>query len=418
MDFDDLNFGNMDCGLTQDEIDAKFYIPSALDCMRCGLCLNSCPTYKLFQIEAETPRQRIRIIDKILNKNQTITAEDREHLDNCLQCRACEPVCPSKMAYGALFDETQQQLTRPLNLLTKIAFRLIEHKRWRTMLMPLLALYLKTGIRKPLRNSGLLKRLRLAEAEALITKPALQSLKRRYPSKTGLTKGRVGLFTGCLAEHFDRKTLISAIELLTAIGYEVLVPSEQSCCGAIHQHNGQSADRLVANNIAVFNALKIDTVIYTATGCGAMLNEYKIVDNPGANSFCNKLTDINDFLLKYWPDDIKLKPADLTVAVHEPCSQRNVLKNQQTVYKLLAKIPSLTLVPLPDNRQCCGAGGSYMLSHSENANVLRAEKIEAVEKSEADAVVSSNFGCAIFLAKEGTKIQHPLELLLNQLSKQ
>jgi glycolate oxidase iron-sulfur subunit len=157
MDFDDLNYGNMDFGATQDNFNSKFYIPAASDCMRCGLCLNNCPTYNLFKIDAETPRQRIRTINKILNDKQPITAEEREHLDNCLQCRACETVCPSKMAYGELFDEAQRQLACPLSLLAKIAFWFIEHKRWRTHLMPSLFLYLKSGIQKPLRKSGLLK---------------------------------------------------------------------------------------------------------------------------------------------------------------------------------------------------------------------------------------------------------------------
>ena len=417
MDYDDLNYGNMDFGPSQnDYIGSKFYLPSASDCMRCGLCLNSCPTYSLFQNEAETPRHRIRIIDKILNNNLSITVEEREHLNNCLQCRACEPVCPSKMAYGELFDETQRQLARPLGLLAKLAFWLVEHKRWRTMLMPLLALYLKSGIQKPLRKSGLLKKLLLAETEILLTKPALQNLKTHYPSKCGETLGRVGLFTGCLAEHFDHETLIATIELLTVIGFEVIVPSEQSCCGAIHQHNGQPAEQFIANNIKVFNSLNLDAIVYTATGCGAMLSEYQCSDTQAVENFKRQLFDINNFLLTHWPERLKLKPVNLNVAVHEPCSQRNVLKNQQAVYQLLGKIPGITIFSLANNHICCGSGGSYMLTHPENAAYLRSNKINAIANSEADKILSCNFGCALYLKTAGEKIEHPVKLLWVQLN--
>lgn len=415
MDFDDLNYGNMDFGVNQDNDHSKFYVPAASDCMRCGLCLSSCPTYSLFQTEAETPRQRIRSINKILNENQAITSEELEHLNNCLQCRACEPVCPSKMAYGLLFDETQRQLSRPPSLLAKLALWLIEQKRFRSYLMPLISLYLKSRIQKPLQESRLLKIIGLEAAEALVCKPTLQKLKAKYPSKTEKVIGKVGLFTGCIAEHFDRATLNAAIELLTAIGFEVIVPSEQGCCGAIHQHNGQSVEQLISNNIKTFYNIKLDAIIYTATGCGAMLNEYQNSDTQAVENFKQRLFDINDFLLTHWPEELKLKPVNLKVAVHEPCSQRNLLKNQQAVYQLLEKVPEITIIPLEDNNLCCGSGGSYMLTHAENAAVLRAKKIHSINPTNVDKVVSSNFGCALYLNAANIKVEHPIRMLADQL---
>jgi len=411
------------------------YIPDAGECMRCGICVSSCPTFRLFQIDEETPRRRIRTIGKILVENQPISAEERMHLDNCLQCRACETVCPSRMAYGQLFDQARLNLKTavehskiPFALslskgrrnfgmfnkwLAKLAFKLIENKRWLRRLMPLLAAYLKSGLQKPLRFSGLLKKLHLAEAEALLRKPALQALAVSYPV-SGAKRGQVALFTGCIAEHFDRETLQAAIQLLNAIGYEVLVPPQQGCCGAIHQHNGQSAAALIDNNIAVFNALDVDAVIHTATGCGAMLSEYQNDDEAG-QLFRQRLCDINEFLLQHWPDDLQLTPSGLTVAVHEPCSQRNVLKNQQAVYALLEKIPGLSIAALADNHVCCGAGGSYMLTHPDNAGQLRALKQQVIAASSADVVVSGNFGCTVFLNADGGKVEHPLLLLARQL---
>jgi glycolate oxidase iron-sulfur subunit len=261
----------------------------------------------------------------------------------------------------------------------------------------------------------LLKKFGLEAAEALVCKPALQNLKAKYSSKTEKVIGKVGLFTGCIAEQFDRATLNAAIELLTAIGFEVIVPSGQSCCGAIHLHNGQSADRLIANNIQVFNALNLDAIIYTATGCGAMLSEYQYSDTQAVENFKQRLFDINDFVLVHWPEGLKLKQANLTVAVHEPCSQRNVLKNQQAVYDLLEKVPGLTIATLPDNYLCCGAGGTYMLTHPDNAAALRNKKIRVIEDFKADVFVSSNYGCATFLNETDANVIHPVVLLAQHI---
>jgi len=392
------------------------YIPDASECLRCGMCVSACPTFRLFQINEETPRSRIRTISKILVEKLPITKIERLHLDNCVQCRACETVCPSRMAYGELFDQAQAQLKITPNWLGKLVFRLIENKTWRRRLMPLLAVYLKSGLQKPLRWTGILNKLGMAEAEALLAKPTLQPLAAKYPA-SATKRGKVALFTGCIAEHFDRETLQAAIKLLNAIGYDVIVPPEQGCCGAIHQHNGQSVAALISNNIAVFNALEVDAVLHTATGCGAMLSEYQHEDSDSVGLFRQRLQDINEFLLQHWPDDLQLQPLNQKVAVHEPCSQRNVLKNQQSVYTLLQKIPGLNVVPLPDNHICCGAGGSYMLTHPDNAAQLRELKRQAIRDVQADWVVSGNFGCAVFLNADGGKIEHPLMLLASVLPK-
>ncbi|MGZ5056500.1 MAG: (Fe-S)-binding protein [Methylobacter sp.] len=408
-----FDFMDMDYDEPFETIGSGPYIPDAGECMRCGMCVSSCPTFRLFQIDEETPRRRIRTISKLLVENLPISAEERKHLDNCLQCRACESVCPSRMAYGQLFDQAQSELKVNPGCLAKLAFKLIENKRWLKRLMPLLAIYLKSGLQKTLRRSGLFKKLHLDDAEALLDKPALQALAACYPA-SGTKRGRVALFSGCIAEHFDRETLRAAIKLLNAIDYEVLVPPQQGCCGAIHQHNGQSAAALIDNNISVFNALDVDAVLYTATGCGGMLSEYPIDDYAG-QLFRHRLCDINDFLLKHWPDELQLMESKLKVAVHEPCSQRNVLKSQQAVYALLEKIPDLDVAALADNHICCGAGGSYMLTHPDNAGQLRALKQQTIAASSADVVVSTNFGCAVFINTDEGRVEHPLLLLARQL---
>lgn len=397
------------------------YIPDASECMRCGLCVSRCPTFKLFQTHQETPRARLRTIDKILVAGETVGDEERVHLDNCLQCLACEAVCPARMAYSELFNSAQARLTekRRSGLAASAAFKIIESKALRRVLLPLIAAYIASGLQTLLRRSGILARLNLAEADALSTKPALSELAVFYPALRE-SLGKVGLFTGCVSDHFDRKTLQSAIVLITAIGYDVLIPREQTCCGAIHQHNGRqdTASDLFRRNILVFNVLDVDAVIFTSTGCGAMLSEYPQDDRDGLE-FQARLCDINDFLQRHWPENLSLKAVVSRVAVHEPCSQRNSLKNQHSVYALLQKIPGLTIEPLTDNHLCCGSGGAYMLTHPENAERLRDMKRQAIESAAPDVVVSANFGCAMYLnaatPDTAVKVVHPLKLLADCL---
>lgn len=401
-------------GMCLPQTNSGLYIPEAIDCMRCGMCVNTCPTFRLFEIEAETPRSRIGSIRNLLSENQPLGSEAHVHLNNCLQCRACEPVCPSQMQYAQLFDRAQAKLASAKPWLAFLGFWLIQQKSWRNRFLPFVSLYLKSGLQNPLRRTGLLKVLGLAEAEALLGQPTLKPLDEFYPAQT-IVKGRVALFTGCIAERFDRDTQLAAIKLLNTIGYDVLVPPQQSCCGAIHQHNGQNAAELIANNLQVFNALAIDAILYTATGCGVMLSEYLRDESAESRQFCSRLTDINSFLVQHWPSHLSLLSTWVKVSVHEPCSQRNVLQTQQAVYDLLGKIPGLKLAPLADNQLCCGAGGSYMLTHPENADRLRQLKYQVIQQAESDFVVSSNFGCAVFLNGASNKVIHPLVLLAQHL---
>lgn len=395
-------------------------VPSANDCRSCGLCIDRCPTFQLSKDQEETPRYRLRILEKCLS-DQSVSPRELQHLDNCLQCRACEPVCPSRMPYSQLFNAARAKLRaqRPVARLTKLALALIAHKRWRYFLFPLLANYLHSGLQKPLRASGLLKKLALEQVEQLASQPTLSSLSGIYAVKRGKTRGRVALFTGCLAEHFDRSTLQAAIKLLNTIGYEVVVPDGQVCCGALHQHLGQDPQALIDQNINVFYSLEVQAILHTATGCGAMLSEYHNADPETSGWFRGYQQDIQQFLLDHWPQDLRLAASTLHVAVHEPCSQRNVLNNSQTTYALLGKIPGLITQSLPDKEICCGAGGSYMLSHPHNAGQLRTRKRQVISTCQADLVVSSNFGCGFYLNAQRPDAQprvlHPLQLLADRL---
>lgn len=406
------------------------YIPEATDCMRCGLCISVCPTYKLSQIEAETPRSRLRSIDKIINGNTPVSGEELKHLNNCTQCRACETTCPSKMTYGHLFDLAREKLfqasssKQPGNLLAVMGFKLIEHKSLLTAATVVMGLYQKIGLQFLIRKTGLLRVFNLERVEALMPKVALTKLAKRYPTDQQ-HRGNVALFTGCISDHFDRKTLLASIKLLNRIGFDVLVPKEQSCCGAIHLHQGKKdiADKMAALNTDVFNALDIEAIIYTASGCGLTLNEYEH-EKDDDQKFGNSLFDITEFLNLHWQDTINLKepPANARkIAVHEPCSQRNITpvtgNRHQHVYALLEKIPGINVIPLPDNQICCGAGGVHTLTHPEIADPLKNIKLAHFEKSQAELLVSTNIGCVLHLNTGSAlnKIVHPVVLLAELL---
>lgn len=401
-------------------------VPDAMDCMRCGICLSYCPTYTLSQDEQEGPRQRIRTLSKLVIENEPIEPQALDHLQTCIQCRACEAICPSQMDYSLLFDQAQQQLSanKTPSFKAKIALWLIQHKRAFNTALPLAKVYINNNLQKLSRNSGLVKKLGLERVDQLaITPPVLTQLKPNYPVTE--SRGTVALFVGCISDRFDRDTLTSAITVLNAIGYSVIVPEQQTCCGAIHRHNGDhdTAKEMMTKNIIELTHSDVCSIVYCATGCGSQLADYKTLleDQDDVIAFDQKLTEISDFVVQNWPISLSLKSVDKQVLVHEPCSQRNVLKNQAAVYQLLVKIPLITINELADNHLCCGAGGSYMLTHPDNADALRNIKWQHIQQNQADYLVTSNIGCAMHLATAKHKdnpieIMHPITLIAKQLS--
>ncbi len=402
-------------------------IPDAMDCMRCGMCLNSCPTYQLTQDEQEGPRQRVRTLSRLLVEQADVSNIDVLHLQNCLQCRACEAVCPSKMDYGELFDQAQLQLASPetVHFYARIALNLVAKKQWFNNLLPLVKFFQLSGLQTLSRKLGILELIGLSRADNIAPLPTLKCLKAHYP--VAEKRGVVALFTGCLADHFDRQTLDDAIQVLNALGYEVLVPEQQRCCGAIHLHNGEAenAKQLMRHNLEVFNALSVQAVIYCATGCGSQFQEYqRILENDEQEilAFQSKLHEVSEFINHNWSSNLALEPCAKEVLVHEPCSQRNVLKNQHAVYAMLGRIPELKVSELAENNLCCGAGGSYMLSHPENADALVDLKWRQIDESSAGYVVTSNIGCALHLktfthSKTCLEILHPISLLARQIKR-
>jgi glycolate oxidase iron-sulfur subunit len=395
-------------------------------CVKCGMCLPHCPTYHLTRDESESPRGRIALIQGLTGGQLAYSDKLSTHLENCLKCRACERVCPSLVPYGELIDgaltHIEREVTTPPALRLRLLNLITQRKYLRTLAM-LLRVYQRSGLRALLRGSGLLKVLGLARHDNLLPSlPAMHTWQNYYPAQN-TPRGDVALFTGCIADAFDQATSRAALQVLTQLGYGVHVPPAQRCCGALHLHNQQpeQATALAQENLAAFGALDVQAIISTASGCGATLKEYAAL-NPGVDGFTRKVVDISTFIASIpWPENVTLKPLKAHVAVHDPCSLTHVLRQHEQPYALLRKIPDIELVSLPDRARCCGAAGSYMLTHPTRADTLRDEKLANIEQLGTRMLVTSNIGCALHLAAGlreknlSIEVMHPITLLARQV---
>lgn len=408
----------------------SFPLAEADRCVLCGLCLPHCPTYRMTQDENESPRGRISLMRAVANGTLSMRAQTAQHLSLCLACRACEQVCPSGVRYGKLIEagRTQVRTQHELPWLARLGLGLMARPRLLQKLTFVLRLYQLTGLQGLVRASGVLHWLGLRHVEALLpVVPRVQTWQTFYPA-LGVRRGRVALFLGCVARVLDTPTLTTAIRLLTRFGYEVVVPSEQTCCGALHRDAGDTntALTLAGRNRAAFQPAKtdgdkVDVILSVASGCTNALAD----SNPSAANRTDSyppVKDINQFLMELSvPKNLRLAPFAATVVVHDPCSLRNALHAEQSVYSLLRRIPELQLLALPENHLCCGGAGTYPLRQPAMAERLRAEKLIQLKQLRSAILVTANIGCALHLA-EGLRVAgmhmeiiHPLILFERQL---
>jgi glycolate oxidase iron-sulfur subunit len=395
-------------------------------CVKCALCLPHCPTYRQSGDESEGPRGRIALIQGLALRALEPTAQLQGHLDRCLGCRACEAMCPAQVQFGELMDLAREELTsaaKPASRLQRLGFRIVRRRALRRGVAWVIYLYRRTGLQRLTRRSGVLRLLGLARLEGYVARtPRPQALRPHYPAQ-GARRGRVALFTGCLGESFEQGTLGAAIEVLTRLRFEVVIPPAQSCCGALFLHAGEKAraQQLAARNLAAFAGADIDAILYTASGCGAQLGEYERLTNDATSAFVGRLRELSAFLAELDWEGLPIEPLAARAAVHDPCSLRNVCGGVEAPYRLLARIPRLAVEPLAGNHSCCGAAGTYMLSEPAMADALRAPKLLAAEAAAPDFLLTSNIGCALHLAaglrerNPALEVLHPVALLARQL---
>ncbi|MBF0218355.1 MAG: (Fe-S)-binding protein [Gammaproteobacteria bacterium] len=382
-------------------------------CVLCGLCLPYCPTYQRSRCEGESPRGRVTLIQALLSGQIEVSSAAIKPLDNCLLCGNCEAFCPSQVPYAMLLDTLRSALVRSGK----------KSRPW--LLRGLLA-----GVRQPrvmqrlARWGGRYRRsavyqwlqVRLPSAIALrhqqIPVAGEAVLQANYPA-IGASGGRVVLLRGCMGDAFEQQTLHDSVTLLTRLGRQVILPPAQ-CCGALHQHNGEAAQ--AAQMLAALRqqlvvegaAQKIESVLYSVGGCHGQYRQLQ-------HEF--PLQDLISYFANIDLAPLKLQPTALRVAVHEPCSSRNLLKNSLLIYRLLAQIPAITLLPLSASRYCCGAAGSFMLTDPQAAALYRAPYIEEIQQLAPDLVVTPNLGCQLHLyaGLSHLPVLHPVSLLCRAL---
>ncbi len=414
-------------------------------CVACGLCLPHCPTYRLTLSEADSPRGRIALMSGVATDRIPMNDRFIQHMDRCLTCRACESVCPSQVAYGQLIDSARVMIrhkqisqsgdivetpaaSQPIPNKARDGLRSFMERQWIARpsrfdaLRPWVRLLVKSGLLARLLRSKFFSHHALLQAQWCLTARNLPGHRwqQYYPAK-GACRGEVGLFLGCVARISDSETLLSAIKLLTQLGYAVHVPKTQTCCGALHQHSGrvEEAANFAECNQQAFSGLDIQAIVSTASGCGVQLLEHT---KPGrVDGSPVPVLDISQFLVQQNWDGFKFAPLRKKVWVHEPCTLRNVLRAADLNYSLLALIPELEVRPLEGNDQCCGAAGTYFLDQPEFADALLEDKVNALRTAGADYLVTANIGCALHmgngLLKKGINMEvlHPVTLLARQI---
>jgi len=401
------------------------------DCVHCGFCLPACPTYRSWSVEADSPRGRIDLMKGLDDGTLELTPSVVEHFDRCLGCMGCMTACPSGVRYDLLIESTRAKVeaTFPRPPLDggfrRLLFSLFPYPaRLRALAWPLF-LAAKTGLQRGLRKSGLLRLLpaRLAMLERLAPPVTFASLKATLPARTparGPKRGTVALVAGCVQRVFFPSVNAATIRVLAADGFEVVVPSEQGCCGALSLHVGRDAEARAFAQALVdrFGDLDgVDAVIVNAAGCGSTLKQYaELLDDPRARRFAAKVKDVSEFLAAAGPAAPR-RPLPLRVAYHDACHLAHAQGIRQQPRALLCQIPGLELIEIADGDQCCGSAGVYNLLEPEASAEIGARKAGNVAATQADVLASANPGCTLqiqsLMAGRGQSLlaAHPIELL-------
>ncbi len=386
-----------------------------MDCVHCGLCLGSCPTYVETGNENDSPRGRIYLWRAVADGRIELSDDVRRHLDLCLECRACETACPSGVQYGRIIGSYKKDVAHlgpvfptlnPLQRWMLFHLRPYAH-RMRWALAPLRLLQ-RLGLGGVVRRMGRLLPPSLRRMQDMV--PPLAPHYGRLPElllAEGRRRARVALFVGCAADAFFPQTTLATARVLQRNGCDVWLPPTQGCCGALHYHAGlvDPAEQFAAANCAAFGQqlAEVDAIINNAGGCGPVLKEYghllqKTPHAENASAFAAKVRDISEFLVELGPIAPQ-HPLKIKATYHDACGLSHAQKIRQPPRQLLQMIPGLELVSLAESEYCCGAAGSYNLTHPEMSEQLGRRKARHILDTGARAVFTGNVGCLLQIAR-------------------
>ena len=405
-------------------------------CIHCGLCLNSCPTYRELGVEMDSPRGRIYQMIQVERGRLPLGESFVRHIDLCLDCRACETACPSGVEYGRLVEAARGQIEkyyrRPwleASLRKLFFYSVLPNRRRLEAAGKVIRFYQRSGLESLAQILLKLFPGRLASVARLaprMEEPFFMERLGTVVPAVGRKRYRVAFFAGCIANLSFARLNDATVRVLARNGCEVVIPREQGCCGALHVHAGirDVARELASRNLQTFLAEDFDAVITNAAGCGSVLKEYpqlfeeeqtEFLDR--ARIFSSRLKDVTEFLAGIdFNRELAIIKARATY--QDPCHLGHAQRVRSAPRKLLAAVPGLELVELKEAEVCCGSAGVYNVAHNEMAERLLAGKMRRLDETSADLILTANPGCLLQLRagvagsnRRERRVLHVVELL-------
>lgn len=401
------------------------------ECVHCGFCLPTCPTYVLFGEEMDSPRGRIYLMNKGLEE-EPLNDQMVRHFDLCLGCMACVTACPAGVQYEKLIEATRAQVERRYErspedkAFREMIFNLFPYPNRLRLAAAPMKLYQRFGIGSRLRKAGIMDRLpaRVRAMEALLPEvPKEEKIPETTPP-AGEKRRRVGILTGCVQRVFFSRVNAATVRVLAAEGCEVVAPASQGCCGALSTHAGREEESLnfARKTIDTFEEYDLDNVIVNAAGCGSTMKEYGhlLRDDPEyaerAKEFSAKVKDVTEFLQELGPV-AERHPLPVSVAYHDACHLAHAQGIRSQPRQSLKQIPGMDVREIREAEICCGSAGIYNMVEPEAASELGERKAKNVLAAGAQMLVTANPGCTLQIRASLKKLgqdmpmAHPVEVV-------
>lgn len=420
------------------------------NCMRCGFCLPACPTFRETGVEPESPRGRIALMKAVADGMMEPDDMFRDQMNHCLGCRACEPVCPADVKYGQLIEQARDAIedhpdhSLSVKGIRKLFFKgVFPHRNRLKVLGGAMRFYQKSGLRRVARGTGMMKLFprHLQQMERILPDASangvVEQLGTIYPAK-GTPIARVALFRGCIMDVMFADTNSNTVKLLSEAGFEVVIPPEQVCCGALHAHSGEmeQARDLARINVRVFKELNVDYIVSNAGGCGALLIEYDhllhqdVAWKEQASWFASRVVDISRLLLEHgrlpsFAESSESNSEPVIVTYQDSCHLRNVMHSGAAPRELIRQVANVTFEEMKEADRCCGSAGIYNVTQPEMAGQILEHKMENVNATGARYLLTSNPGCLLQMklgveqhgASKSMEVQHVVDFLYERLAK-
>jgi glycolate oxidase iron-sulfur subunit len=374
-------------------------------CVHCGFCLQACPTYLELGMETDSPRGRIALIDAMASGRAAPSASLLNHLDLCLQCRACETACPSGVPYGRIMETARARVVAsrdaPLawKLRARVLRELLPHRRRLRTVFSLLRWYQRSPIARVIGRSRALRRIAPALAAAEASAPDVPETPFTPVAQPGGLTRTVALLTGCVMPHLYPRTHEATVRVLNGLGYRVVFPQAQTCCGALSLHAGDRcfARTLAKRNIEAFLSAGVEAVIVNSAGCGSTMKEYGdlLAGDPVWSDLAMRLgaitRDVLEFVAEH--DLPALARVDRTVTYQDSCHLVHAQRVARAPRDIMRRIPGLELREMTAPDRCCGSAGIYSMVQARMSQRLLGSKMDDIAATGAATIATANPGC-------------------------